>query len=299
MKVLSSLVIVIIPFFAYGQQPFPTYADDGAWSVYRAIMGVPYGTEVVQFSGTTDMCGHTYSIMPATFAGGWGYFRNEGQRTLFRRTPDCMDREYLAYDYSLAVGDTAYVGIVPTCSPFDTAMVIVSTISSDVYSGVERRKFNLILDWCYSGEPEHYFHPMEWIEGIGCTRHPFYSLQCIVDNCEQFTNLSCYDSSGVALYRVVPNATCHQNIGLDEVANENQAPFTVNSTNDLVQAHYPANFTHGVFRVFDVTGREYVSIRVTSSQTTIRSIALPSAVLLAVLTDDQERRWTTRWLNTP
>ncbi len=299
MKVLSSLVVIVIPFLAHGQQPFPTYADGGIWSVYRAIMGVPYGTEVMQYSGTIGMCGHTYSIMPSTFAGELGYFRNEGQQTLFRRTSDCMDREYVAYDYSLAVGDTAYVGIIPTCSPFDTAMVILTSIGPVFYDGVERRKFNLMLDWCYSGEPEHFFHPMEWIEGIGCTLHPFYSLQCIVDNCEQFTSLSCYDSSGVALYRAGPSVTCHQNVGLTETANENQEPFILNATSGLLEPHYPIGFIQGALRVFDVTGREYVSIRASSSQTTIRHPALPSGVLIAVLTDDQGKYWTTRWLNTP
>gem|GEM_PF-3791720 len=73
------------------QQPFPTYTDSAQWSVTRSFWGMPFGTEVIRYSGDTIMCDHSYSVVPngGPIWFGPGYFRNEGQRTMFRTTTNC------------------------------------------------------------------------------------------------------------------------------------------------------------------------------------------------------------------
>lgn len=127
------------------------------------------------------------------------YVRNEGQRTLFRLGTDCLDKEYLMYDYSLAVGDTAYCGLNMTIGS-DTAIFIVDSINTIVFQGVERRRFSMRFDRCNGGDFPLY-STMDWIEGVGASSHPFFPIACICDICESSYLLLCVDSAEMSIYR--------------------------------------------------------------------------------------------------
>jgi hypothetical protein len=219
MKKLFLLIAYSFSLSSQAQQPFPTKADDPAWSVLQCIygMGVWCNTETFHYVDTASVCGHSYSRL--LLGGTSMYVRNEGQRTLFRLGTDCIHKEYLMYDYSLAVGDTTYCGLnMMYGNDPDTALFIVDSIHTVVVQGIERRRFSLRYDRCNQGDPP-LFTTMDWIEGIGSITHPFFPIACICDNCKSGYSLLCADSASIALYRNVWDVCDTMITGIDEPQN--------------------------------------------------------------------------------
>ena len=84
--------MLLLPFTGRCQQPFPTNADNGSWSVLHCITGIgtTCHTETYAYDGSDTLCGHTWSVYtwPSFGDPNVAYLRNEGQRTLLRRTSD-------------------------------------------------------------------------------------------------------------------------------------------------------------------------------------------------------------------
>lgn len=192
------------------QQPFPIHGDDGTWSALSCYW-FNCNTEVYQFTDTTTLCGYTWSVLasPAGALVDTAYFRNEGSRTLLRTSSDCASREYLVYDYSMAIGDTVYTAMNIGMALADTTPFVLQAIDTVNLFDVPRRRFSLLFDRCNEGVPNT---PVSWIEGIGSELHPFYSLMCICDACESTYLLLCYDSAGVQRYRNGYYNTCDTTI---------------------------------------------------------------------------------------
>ena len=194
---------------ANAQQPFPTCSDSGTWSVLRCLYGIGVwcGTESISYDYTDTLCGRTWSVYDWPGFGGpnVAYIRNEGQRTLLRRTSDCLDKEYVVYDFSMEVGDSLYAPMTMDIMDPDTTLFVLQDIDTVDVLGVERRRFSLLYDPCN----ENFVNtPMQWIEGIGSTTYPFFPVECMCDFCEQSFGLLCYDSAGVQLYLDPFYGTC-------------------------------------------------------------------------------------------
>lgn len=175
-----------------------------------------------------SMCGHSYStfIGPGGSLNDTAYVRNEGQRTWLRRSTDCSSKEYLMYDYSLAIGDTVYAGLNMDYVQPDTAMFVLQNIDTVQLSGIARRRFLMKYDRCNDGSLQ-VFSTMYWIEGVGSTTHPFYPVECICDFCEQGLLLLCCDSSDVQLYMDPSFNTCDTIISaVDEHQNADMNPLS-------------------------------------------------------------------------
>ncbi|MBL0127139.1 MAG: hypothetical protein IPP83_06695 [Flavobacteriales bacterium] len=120
----------------------------------------------------------------------------------------------------------------------------------------------------------------------------------IRDGRETSMMLSCFDSSGVALYRSTPNVTCHQNVGIEDGPIEHDRSFNITSDeNGQVLLSLPRSFTQGTLSLFDAIGRVVAVRRITAFTSKFSSGPIGTGIFLAVLTDDDEERWTTRWLN--
>lgn len=206
------------------QQPFPTYADNGTWNVLGCIYGIGVwcGTQSIAYAGSDSVCGEvwsTYSWPSWGMDPGIAYVRNEGQRTLMRRTTNCTDKQYVLYDFGMEAGDSVYAPMNMDLMEQDTTLFILQDIDTVEIRGVERRRFSLLFDRCNETLVNT---PMQWIEGIGSTMHPFYPVDCLCDFCEQSLTLLCYDSSGVQLYVDPVYQTCDTLItAIDERADVN------------------------------------------------------------------------------
>lgn len=195
---------------AVAQHPFPTPADQPVWNVLDCgtIDGLWCSTVPSMYIDSVSACGHAYGRTIVAYEDTL-YVRNDGPRTVFRVGANCLDREYLMYDYSLSVGDTVYPS-----GPFmaglgaDSAWFILESIDTVVQQGVPRRRFGMNYDLS-NGTGTWGMGQMDWIEGIGSTTHPFYAGMCIVDFvCAKWYQLLCYDSASVNLYLDTVLNTC-------------------------------------------------------------------------------------------
>ncbi len=278
------------------QQPFPTYGDAPSWSVGVAIMGIPYGTDVINYIETVTICGEQYAVTSDITFGNTGYIRNEGQRTLFRTTTDCSEAERVMYDFSASVGDTIDIGVSGVDSPLfnGTCKFVVTIVDTVDLEGVDRRRFTLR----YQTNPEPtdpFYMQMEWLEGIGSTTHPFFPLVCISDACELAWGLRCADSSSAAVFRSVPGITCHQNIGINESAGQAERMFRLVEANGLLHLETPPRFRSGRLTFFDAMGRSLAQMRIAAEQRSLPMLPFVQAVLYATLTDNGGQQWTTRF----
>jgi hypothetical protein len=133
---------------AQSQNVFPSYGDSATWHVLHCQDLNNCQTRVKTFQGEMDLCGHQYSFR--TFPSGeTGYFRSDSLRTYFRRTQNCADKEYLLYDFSLDIGDTAYVGfeLWSSWQPTDTAGFKLMSVDTITQFGVSRRRFNMLFEF--------------------------------------------------------------------------------------------------------------------------------------------------------
>lgn len=268
------------------QQPMLQWEDSPQWSVAWWILGMPIGTNAFTCTGQQALCGEVYNVVEGLQWSGPGYYRNEGQKTYVRSSTDCGIPERLMYDYGLSVGDSTYVGSYWG----DTALAVLVSIDTIQTTGGSRRRFNLLIDYCPVPESEPFLFPMTWIDGIGSTAHPFYSLICICDFCEIGTALLCADSLGVPVYRTVPGVNCAQTIDVHE-HDDARSELLVQRTEAGIEVVIPEDAKGGALSVLDATGRVLHERRISVGQ---RSVVLPNRVdgmLIVQLQSDDGRQW--------
>jgi len=196
------------------QTAFPAFSDNPSWNVLECFW-MTCSTQTYQYVYDTVFCNQTYSKIEMDI-GLDGYFRSDNLKTKFRTSNNCNDKEYLLYDYSMNIGDTAYVGTNLILGyPNDTMPVVLIQIDTVNYFGVERQRFKVNYDRCNTGI---LWSEMFWTRGIGSNLHPFYSIPCLCDFCEGFYSTLCYDSSTTQLYQNPLYNTCDTTVfvGLNE-----------------------------------------------------------------------------------
>jgi hypothetical protein len=212
---------------SFAQQVFPEFSDSAKWNVLECFWFDCY-TATYSYEYDTTFCGHNYSKIHFGELNENGYFRSENLKTYFRRSNNCSDKEYLMYDYSLNIGDTAFVAYnLPNIIGTDTAEFVLDAIDTVNYFGIDRQRFKMLYD---PGNDGWLFRPMYWIKGIGSETHPFYPYKCLMDGCEKGFQLLCYDSMAVQLYQNPWANDCDTTIlGILESSNEitiSPNPFT-------------------------------------------------------------------------
>jgi hypothetical protein len=217
-RILFILSILAFNFSLFAQQVFPTFSDGAKWNVYECFW-FDCTTRTYYFEYDTTFCGQNYSKMNFYDSNKSGYFRSDSLKTYFRKTPNCFDKEYLIYDYSLAVGDTAFVGFnLDLFDEKDTSEFVLESIDTVNYFGVERQRFNMKYDPVNQG---WFGRSMYWIKGIGSDIHPFYPFKCLMDGCEESNQLLCFDSLSVQLFQSPITTDCVTTIlGISELENE-------------------------------------------------------------------------------
>lgn len=294
MNVHRSTCAFVIAFSVLGlqaQQPMLQWEDSPQWSVAWWILGMPIGTNAFTCTGQQNLCGEVYNVVEGLQWSGPGYYRNEGHKTFVRSSADCGTPERLMYDYGLSVGDSTYVGSFWG----DTALAVLESIDTIQTTGGSRRRFNLLFDYCPVPD-EPFLVPMKWIEGVGSTAHPFYSLICICDFCEISTALLCADSLGVPIYRTAPGLNCAQTIGLYE-HDGLRSELLVRRTTTGIEVIVPEDAKGSDLTVLDATGRVLHERRIGEG---LRSVLIGDSseeLLLIRLLASDGRRWVVRFAN--
>lgn len=178
--------------------------------------------EAVAFSvAGPQACGYTWSeargyVVPEngqdTSTWTMGYYRVEADRVFFRTSLICTDPEYLMYDFSLEVGDSAWCGQSFGGSSIESALVYVHQ-KDTIYIDCTLRRRLWVRGFSSTDPPFGPSNCMQWIEGIGSVEHPFYSGTCfsLCDGfCESFYSLSCFKTTSGAFWGET-DASCFDN----------------------------------------------------------------------------------------
>ncbi len=121
-----------------------------------------------------------------------GYYRILGDSILTRSvgywngqshidSADCSKPFGLTYDFGSETGDSLKCA-VNSYDPFLKEFWI-DDVQEIEYEGIERTT-QLVKYRAFPNSP-NVIYKMDWVEGIGSNVHPFYSLSCIGDHCEQ------------------------------------------------------------------------------------------------------------------
>lgn len=217
-KLVFILSFLTINLTLFAQQVFPSYSDGAKWNVYECFW-LDCHTRQYNYQYDTVFCGQNYSKMNFYDYNQIGYFRSDSLKTYFRKTSNCSDKEYLIYDYSLTVGDTAFVGFnLNLFNEKDTSEFVLESIDTVSFFGVDRQRFKMKYDPSNQG---WFGRSMYWINGIGSEIHPFYSFNCLMDGCEQSFQLLCYDSLSIQLFQSPITTNCITTIlGITDLESE-------------------------------------------------------------------------------
>lgn len=277
------ILLHLTPTLSMAQNVFPSYSDSATWNVAQLIL-FPYGnlyTQVYQYEKDTSFCGNIYSKMNC-YGNPCGYYRADSIKAYVRSTTNCSDKEYLIYDYSLAVGDTTYIGYrLMWPSSNDTAPVVVNAIDTVNYFGINRKRMKILFNSC--SNDFNLVDTMYWVSGIGSTTHPFYSFNCLCSACEVAYTLLCYREDALLLYKDPQFNTCDTTyIGLDEIHDKQievkifPNPF---STLAKINLNPVANDVDSFsFFLYNIFGKEVMQMSSIRQQTEISRKGLPNGI---------------------
>lgn len=276
------------------QQPFLTHADEPVWNVLHTIygIGITYSTQTTVMPSSVPMCGHEYSV--ANVGAEGGYFRNEGSKTYFRRSTNCSEPEYLAYDFTLEVGDTAFIGILPGLS-LEAIPFRLESIDTVIINQVQRRRLRMRYNPMWIGDPEPLYASMHWVEGLGALPDPFFHFRCMPATCDITYSLLCNDSLGVRIYQL--GSTCSVSIvGVPEGEEFMASSFKAHMEEGLLLLTYPDRFLNGALRILDLSGKVLFTGRVDAHTRVVNLSSFTSSLLLAELVDEDDVRWVARFV---
>ncbi len=255
-KIILTLLFAVIVQFSFGQNSFPTLINNPQWNVLECNYGMAYVcyTYNYQYEYDTTYCGYNYSKIITNNPNPYeynAYIRVDSQKVYLRKNNICSDKEYLLYDFSLNVGDTAICGIQLNYFTIDgdTSKFWVNEIDTVNYFGKDRKRLKMSY-YLFS-----YIYSMNWIEGIGSDISPFYSLACLWDGCESSYSLLCYDSSGIQLFQNPFFLTCDTTItGIKDF----------NIKDQIKESIYPNPFQETINVEFEIKDKGLVILEIYS-----------------------------------
>lgn len=174
MKFAIAFVVLITCHSAYSQGVLPSIIDNPEWCVQRNIEpSMPGPSFIMRYHLEKDTLINlkTYSLVSRTgnkaFNGLYeriGFVRTDSKKVYFKAS--AQGKEYLLYDFGLKVNDKVY------CPYFelDSAQYNVLAVDSVNVNGIKRLHLKVRHEDYYIDGPI----TMDWIEGIGNLKNPFY-----------------------------------------------------------------------------------------------------------------------------
>lgn len=165
-KIIISILFSFFTILSFGQDYFPLIQEHNTWnvlSVVGSIFDTSYSTITYQLTGDTIISSKTYKKLyssqeeQAVNWNLWGFMREDTDKKVWLRMQS-DEEEFLAYDFSIDVGDSVLVGID------NTTYLRVDSISEIVINQSQRKKF-----WLSSVNLPSYYNET-WIEGIGSNK---------------------------------------------------------------------------------------------------------------------------------
>lgn len=285
MKMKNLLTTAVIIFFFASICPAQGFVNDhNQWNVRHTYFG-GYSTEIFIIGGDTVINNENYQAI-------WCSFDSLVSRIYFGALRENEDRVYyvppgstegLLYDFTLSVGDTAYIRNF-FCGDTDVP-VVVSAVDTVVYYDIPRKRLHIGVEGYVSDI---------WVEGIGSLSGPLYSVfeYCII--CP-FWELLCFHQQDTLLYLMPYATTCYEtSVGIEEP--EAAGSFRVSpgifSRGDYIVAEVPQNTTE--LMVYDWLGGIKQSVSPVNSETISINTADFAPGVYIITTNTTQRRVMTR-----
>jgi flagellar basal body rod protein FlgG len=270
----------------YHPKAFPMIEESPQWNILTVDQHIPHigSTQEVQYGMNTVMCGKRYSKVWVD--GIRAYIRSNDKKTYYRRTENCDSKEYLLYDYSLNVGDTAWLGWNQyDWIAKDTAAFVLTSIDSiNIYQHVRK-----VLKMEYADDDQAFSGSLHWIHGIGSTTHPFYPYGMLNDGLLRKYALTCYYTEGEIRYHNNSYPNCNYNYtDLDE-NDKNTFSISPNPFNNTIKIT-SNNIEIKEIKLYSITGQLIPIEKQKYEDITILKIDpnLPNGVyMIQVFTEDK------------
>lgn len=253
------LLLVLVPFLAFGQQNYPLIKDGGIWREARAAINTPPDPwwiikhQYIMEGDTTInsvvykkvyTCDYSPSISNKAFYGGiredsFGkvFFFLDSNQVLNSNILQ-SNTEYLLYDFSINIGDT-----LKTTNQVDSIQILQSIDSIYIQNKFRKR-------WVFYG---NFSSQREVIEGIGCTKGLFFPLQYESEN---YQLLTCYEDSNFFWTNPQLGSDCFS-VGIKENNKERYKvkvnPNPTSGKLNIELAEIPKEYI--IVKLYDITGR--------------------------------------------
>lgn len=251
-------IVIIFWFFLLNigySQSFPGFEDNPVWHILfweNAEANHSY-TESYSYLKDTSFCSENYNIIE--IENRRFYIHIDDDIVKFKLTPACSAKDFLLYNFGAKSGDTFFIGYsVDLNSNVDSIEVIVDSVYFKDYNGIMRKSFDInpIIN---DGAGDNVWNT--WIQGIGSTIHPLYSVFHEFSALELNYDLLCCDSSGVNIFKNNIYNTCDTTI---------DGSVGINNTNYIDIEVYPNPFKNQIrisssnieldlYKLIDIDGR--------------------------------------------
>jgi hypothetical protein len=271
---MTLFILLLLSFFSYAQSPFPTASDSVTWTVCHTVYS-PVAPDSYIYEKKINMvewanvCGLDYSLIQDS--NNNAYVRNDSMRVYLRMGVNCLEKEYLMYDFSLNVGDTVLCGWNLDLRYYsDTTQFWVTQVDTI------NQKRVLTMEYFPLYPDLSYVKTMTWTVGIGSNEHPFYPISTALDYCE------CSQSN------------CGINDFIVEVPYLKPIVYQVypNPVNGKLFVQCKTEYLHeSYFSISDVTGKKILLKTITNNSETIDLTNLSTGVYIVTVENKYGNVW--------
>jgi len=210
---LFSTLFSIIAISAFGQDYYPLIQENNTWNVLSVagfIFDTTYSTITYKLTGDTIINAKTYKKLYASEEEQavnwslWGFMREDTDKKVWIRWHS-DDEEFLAYDFSIDVGDSVLVGID------NPEYLRVDSITEVVINQSQRKKF-----WLSAINLPTFYNEI-WIEGIGSSKGICWSGSVLVVG--GWYRLLCMHENETLIYSNPNYESCYLITEINEIEN--------------------------------------------------------------------------------
>ena len=216
---LFSTLFSIIAISAFGQDYYPLIQENNTWNVLSVagfIFDTTYSTITYKLTGDTIINAKTYKKLYASEEEQavnwslWGFMREDTDKKVWIRW-HLDDVEFLAYDFSIDVGDSVLVGID------NPEYLRVDSITEVVINQSQRKKF-----WLSAINLPTFYNEI-WIEGIGSSKGICWSGSVLVVG--GWYRLLCMHENETLIYSNPNYESCYLITEINEIENPSMKIF--------------------------------------------------------------------------
>ncbi len=210
---IISILFSIFTICAFGQDYYPLIQEHNTWNVISVagfIFDTTYSTITYKLTGDTIINAKTYKKLYASEEEQavnwslWGFMREDTDKKVWIRWHQ-DEEEFLAYDFSIDVGDSVLVGVD------NPEYLHVDSISEVVINQNPRKKF-----WLSAVNYPTYYKEI-WIEGIGSSKGVCWSGSVLVVG--GWYRLLCMHENETLIYSNPNYESCYLITDINEIEN--------------------------------------------------------------------------------